>query len=132
MTNGFFPKISSMGSSFGGFSGGSGGDLAGRIQSSSVDMGMNSMQHLSPQKIDSMDEGASTNFKGVMSGLSQNLNQSLNAPDRLLKDAMTGNNDVDIHDVMTAMAKAEINISVATQVTSKVIQAYDKIMQISV
>jgi len=56
----------------------------------------------------------------------------LNAPDKLLKSAMTGDSDVDIHDVMVAMAKAEMSVSVATQITTKVIQAYDKIMQISV
>ncbi|MBQ3818984.1 flagellar hook-basal body complex protein FliE, partial [bacterium] len=36
------------------------------------------------------------------------------------------------HDVMTAMAKSEIAVNVATQLTGKVIQAYDKIMQIQV
>jgi len=93
-------------------------------------MGLGSMP--SSMKLDSVDETQTTSFKGVMSGLVGNLNNDLNAPDQLLKDAMTGNNDVDIHDVMTAMAKAEISVNVATQVTSKVIQAYDKIMQISV
>ena len=33
---------------------------------------------------------------------------------------------------MTAMAKSEIAVNVATQLTGKVIQAYDKIMQIQV
>ena len=62
----------------------------------------------------------------------ENLNNDLNAPDNLLKDAMTGNNNVDIHDVMTAMAKSEISVNVATQVVGKVIQAYDRVMQIQV
>lgn len=126
MANGFFFKMGSIG----GLSGGNSGGLTGRIQSGPMDLGMNSMP--STKNLDAVSEPSATSFKNVMGGLSQNLNQSLNAPDQLLKDAMTGNNDVDIHDVMTAMAKAEINISVATQVTSKVIQAYDKIMQISV
>ena len=60
------------------------------------------------------------------------LNQEINAPDNLLKDAMQGNKNVDIHDVMTAMAKSEISINVATQVVGKVINAYDRISQISV
>lgn len=71
-------------------------------------------------------------FKQVMSGLVENLNTELNAPDNLLKDVMSGSNNVDIHDVMTAMAKSEISINVATQITGKVIQAYDKVMQIQV
>ena len=45
---------------------------------------------------------------------------------------MQGNTNVDIHDVMTAMAKSEISVNVATQLTGKVIQAYDKVMQIQV
>ena len=45
---------------------------------------------------------------------------------------MTGADDVDIHDVMTSMAKAEINVNVATTVVGKIIQTYDKIMQIQV
>lgn len=104
-------------------------DLTGHIQNTTPDMGLGSMPSM---KLDSIDETPSTSFKGVMSGLAQNLNQDLNAPDELLKESMTGNGDVDIHDVMTAMAKAEISVNVATQVTTKVIQAYDKIMQISV
>lgn len=113
MTNGFSPKI----------------DLMGHIQNRPADMGVGSIPSM---KLDSAEETQSTGFKDVMTGLAQNLNQDLNAPDKLLKSVMTGDNDVDIHDVMTAMAKAEISVSVATQFTSKVIQAYDKIMQISV
>ena len=116
MANGFFNKI----------------NLTGHIQNGSNDMGMGSIPHIPAMKIDSTDEVQSSSFKNVMSGIAGNLNQSLNAPDQLLKSAMTGDSDVDIHDVMTAMAKSEININIATQVTSKVIQAYDKIMQISV
>lgn len=101
-------------------------NLNGRIQSGGMDLGLGSIPSMS------LDSGEKANFKDVMSGLANNLNQDLNAPDKLLKSAMAGDSDVDIHDVMTAMAKAEISISVATQLTSKVIQAYDKIMQISV
>jgi len=104
-------------------------DLTGRIQNTMPDMGL---KNISPSKLDSMDSASSVGFKDVMSGLANNLNQDLNAPDTLLKKTMAGDSSVDIHDVMTAMAKAEISINVATQITSKVIQAYDKIMQISV
>lgn len=112
MTNGFFQKV----------------DLSGRISN----MPASSMPSMPSLGVKSIDETQGSSFKGVMSNLTQSLNQDMNAPDQLLKDSMTGNSDVDIHDVMTAMAKAEISVSVATQVTSKVIQAYDKIMQISV
>ena len=71
-------------------------------------------------------------FKTVFSGLVEDLNAQLSEPDNLLKDVMSGNKNVDIHDVMTAMAKSEISVNIATQLTGKVIQAYDKIMQIQV
>ena len=117
MTNGFSsPKI----------------NLMGHVQNGGFDMNIGSMPSMSAPKLDQIGETSSTSFKGVMSGLVQNLNQDLNAPDRLLKASMSGDSDVDIHDVMTAMAKAEMSVSVATQITSKVIQSYDKIMQISV
>jgi len=100
-------------------------DLTGRVSNTGFD--------LKPSMdIGSLNESEGPTFKGVMSNLVQNLNHEMNAPDQLLKDSMAGNQDVDIHDVMTAMAKAELSVSVATQITSKVIQAYDKIMQISV
>lgn len=102
-------------------------DLAGKIQSMSSDMNFMPSSGLS-----ALDKSEGTSFKGVMSGLVQNVNKDLSAPDQLLKGAMTGNDDVDIHDVMTAMAKAEMTVSVATQVTSKIVQSYEKIMQISV
>lgn len=112
MTNGFFaPRV----------------DLTGKIQSGGMNLDFGSMPSMG---IDSKEK--ETSFKDVMTGLAGNLNSDLNAPDKLLKSAMTGDSNVDIHDVMTAMAKAEISVSVATQLTSKVIQAYDKIMQISV
>lgn len=102
-------------------------DLTGRV--SNTPMVGNTMASM---KLNSLDETQSASFKDVMGGLANNLNQDINAPDSLLKSAMEGNSDVDIHDVMTAMAKAELSVNVATQITSKVIQAYDKIMQISV
>ena len=113
MVNGFFPKI----------------DVIGRIDNSKLDM---NFANIPSARLDSIDKTNSVDFKGVMSGLVSNLNQQINAPDQLLKDAVSGNNNVDIHDVMTSMAKAELSVNVATQVTTKVIQAYDKIMQIQV
>ena len=104
-------------------------DLAGRIQHTKLDTGIGNMPSARMTRV---EDTASPDFKQVMSGLVENLNTELNAPDNLLKDVMSGNGNVDIHDVMTAMAKSEISINVATQLTGKVIQAYDKVMQIQV
>ena len=71
-------------------------------------------------------------FKTVLSGMVSNLNNEMQKPDQLLSEQMSGNPDVDIHDVMTAISKAELGVTVATQVTSKLITAYNSIMQISI
>ena len=113
MFNGFVPRY----------------DLEARIQHSKID----SWGYDIPSaRMSRIEEPATVNFSNVMSGLVENLNTEMNAPDNLLKDAMMGNQNVDVHDVMTAMAKAELGISIATTVTGKVIQAYDKIMQIQI
>lgn len=113
MFNGFYPQY----------------DLAGRIQHTKLDTGFSDMPSARMTRI---EDNTSPDFKQVISGLAENLNAELNAPDNLLKDVMSGSKNVDIHDVMTAMAKSEISINVATQITGKVIQAYDKVMQIQV
>lgn len=80
--------------------------------------------------VSSVQEGA--DFKTVLSGLVSNLNNEVEKPDQLLNQQMMGNPEVDIHDVMTAVAKAEIGITLATQVTSKVVSAYNTVMNISI
>jgi flagellar hook-basal body complex protein FliE len=104
-------------------------DLAGRIQHTKLDTGFDSIPSARMSRVETQ---SGPDFKQVMSGLAEDLNTQLNAPDNLLKDVMAGNKNVDIHDVMTAMAKSEITVNVATQITGKVIQAYDKIIQIQV
>ena len=104
-------------------------DLAGRIQHTKLYTGFGGLQSARMTRVETQ---AGPDFKQVMSGLVENLNTELNAPDNMLKDVMSGSKNVDIHDVMTAMAKSEITINVATQITGKVIQAYDKVMQIQV
>ena len=104
-------------------------DLAGRIQHTKLDTGVGDMLSARMSRVERPE---TQDFKQVLSGLVENFNTELNAPDNLLKDAMSGSMNVDIHDVMTAMAKSEISVNVATQITGKVIQAYDKVMQIQV
>lgn len=104
-------------------------DLEARIQHTKLDQGLYGMPSA---RLDRMEKPATQDFKTVFSGLVENLNAEVEAPDNLLKDVMQGNTNIDIHDVMTAMAKSEISVNVATQLTGKVIQAYDKVMQIQV
>ena len=104
-------------------------NLADRIQHTKLDSGVAGMPSA---RIERIETPATGDFKTVFSGLVENFNQELNAPDNLLKDVMSGNSNIDIHDVMTAMAKSEITVNIATTAVGKVIQAYDKVMQIQV
>lgn len=79
-----------------------------------------------------LKESDGVSFKNVLSGLVSNLNSEVEKPDQLLNQQMMGDSDVDIHDVMTAIAKAEMGISLAAQVTSKVVTAYNTVMNISI
>ena len=73
-----------------------------------------------------------SSFKDVFKGMVSNVNEQLNKPDDLLAKAASGVGDVDVHDVMIAMSKAELTLTVATNAVTKAIQAYDKIVQIQV
>lgn len=84
------------------------------------------------QNLEALDKPTGVSFKDTINSMAEGLNKQMNEPDRMITGILSGNSDIDVHDVMTAMAKAEMSVSVATQITSKVIQAYDKIMQISV
>lgn len=103
-------------------------DLAGRIQHTKFSSGFN----MPSIRLDRVEKPETQDFKQVFSGLVENFNNELNAPDDLLKDVMQGNKNVDIHDVMVAMSKTEISVNIATQAVGKVINAYDRIMQINV
>lgn len=81
--------------------------------------------------MEALDAPQKSSFKDVMSSMAGNLNTSVNAPDQLLKDSVAGNG-VDIHDVIIAMNKAEIGVNIATQLTTKIVQSYEKIMAIQV
>ena len=79
----------------------------------------------------SIDAPQKGGFKNVMANLTSDLNNSVNAPDQMLQDSVAGNG-VDIHDVVIAMSKAEIGVNIATQLTTKIVQSYEKIMAIQV
>ena len=101
-------------------------NLFERIQPTKLNTGTG----VTPMRMGRIEKLETNDFKSVFSGLVENFNRELNAPDQLMKDVMEENGNADIHDVMTAMAKAELGVTVATNITTKVIQAYDKIMQI--
>ena len=70
-------------------------------------------------------------FKDALSGLVQSVNDTMTAPDAMMQNAMT-TGGVDVHDVMIANSKAELVVNVTAQVATKVMQAYDRILQIQI
>ncbi|MGN0004617.1 MAG: flagellar hook-basal body complex protein FliE [Candidatus Gastranaerophilaceae bacterium] len=80
----------------------------------------------------SVEQPETNDFKAVFTGLVENLNQDISKPDELLKQQMMGNENVDIHDIIIASNKASVEVQMATNVATKIIAAYEKIMQISI
>ncbi len=76
------------------------------------------------------DEKNVKNFKNVISDMIQEMNEVTNKPQEMLKEAMQGN--ADIHDVMSAIAQSELTVQAATTITGKILQTYEKIMQIQI
>lgn len=88
--------------------------------------------NMMPMRMDAINtDNAIPSFGEVMKGMVSNLNQTTKAPDQVMQDVILGNG-ADVHDVMIAISKAEIGVNIATQVTTKVVQAYEKIMSIQV
>ena len=87
--------------------------------------------NLQPMRLDKVNSNSGVSFHQTLLSAAKNLNETVNAPETVMEDMLQGNG-ADIHDVITAINKAELSVSVATQITTKVIQAYDKIMNIQV
>ncbi|MGN0197631.1 MAG: flagellar hook-basal body complex protein FliE [Candidatus Gastranaerophilaceae bacterium] len=102
-------------------------DMFNRIEPTKyTDMGVQGL------RFKSVEQPETSDFKAVFSGLVENLNQDISKPDELLKQQMMGNENVDIHDVVIAINKAQTEIQLATNVTTKIIQAYEKVMNIQI
>ena len=99
---------------------------------------INMFERIEPSKystgirFDGIEKPETQDFKAVFTGLVENLNNDIARPDQLLKDNLSGNSNVDIHDVMLAINQSQIAVQTATNITTKVIQAYDKIMAIQI
>jgi len=73
---------------------------------------------------------SATSFKDTMANMISEMNEITNKPEQLTQDAMQGK--ADIHDVMAAIAKSELTVQTATTITGKILQTYEKIMQIQI
>lgn len=74
--------------------------------------------------------GNTSSFKDTMANMINEMNEITKQPEQLTQDAIQGK--ADIHDVMAAIAKSELTVQTATTVTGKILQTYEKIMQIQI
>lgn len=93
------------------------------------------MKKLEPMNMSSKisfneDEMNVKSFKDVVSDMMSEINEVTNKPDELVHAAMQGK--ADIHDVMSAVAQSELTVQAATTITGKILQTYEKIMQIQI
>ena len=90
----------------------------------------NRMEPLEANISISSDDTNVKSFKNVVADMMQELNEVTNKPEQLTQDAMLGR--ADVHDVMAAIAQSEITVQAATTITGKILQTYEKIMQIQI
>lgn len=78
-----------------------------------------------------VQDSSKPSFKNVLTDVVQQVNTIAVQPDQMMQETVT-NGTYDIHDVMVANAKAEITVNIAAQFATKVVQAYDRILQIQI
>ena len=69
-------------------------------------------------------------FKEVVGDLMSDINEVTNKPVQMTHALMEGK--ADIHDVMASIAQSELTVQAATTITGKILQTYEKIMQIQI
>ena len=79
--------------------------------------------------IDAQDTNVKS-FKEVVSSMMSEINEVTNKPQEITNDMLQGK--ADIHDVMAAIAQSELTVQAATTITGKILQTYEKIMQIQI
>lgn len=69
-------------------------------------------------------------FKDTFGEMISEMNEVTNKPEQVAAAAMQGK--ADIHEVMSAIAQSELTVQAATTITGKILQTYEKIMQIQI
>ena len=93
------------------------------------------MKSIEPMKLNgnisiNSDETKIKSFKDTIGDLMTEINEVTNKPQVIASEAMQGR--ADIHDVMAAIAQSELTVQAATTITGKILQTYEKIMQIQI
>lgn len=69
-------------------------------------------------------------FKETFGNMLNQINEVTAKPEQMTQAAMQGK--ADIHEVMAAIAQSELTVQAATTITGKILQTYEKIMQIQI
>ena len=93
------------------------------------------MNSLEPMRLNgnisiNADDTKVQSFKDTIGNLMSEINEVTNKPQVIASEAMQGR--ADIHDVMAAIAQSELTVQAATTITGKILQTYEKIMQIQI
>ena len=91
----------------------------------------NNIKPMQLEGLVSMDaQNNKVSFKDTLSSMVNEFNETTQKPQQLANDMLQGK--ADIHDVMAAVAQSELTVQAATTITGKILQTYEKIMQIQV
>ncbi|MFN8615333.1 MAG: flagellar hook-basal body complex protein FliE [Vampirovibrionales bacterium] len=105
--------------------------FAGQAFGQSLGVAKNAMGSHGVQGFGRVTNEATPKFGDMLNHLAGGLNQTMQAPDAMMREhALYGT--YDIHDIMLANSKAELAVNLTAQFTTKVMQAYDRILQIQV
>ena len=96
---------------------------------------MQDIEELKPIKLNgnislNSDDINTKSFKEVVGDMMASINEVTNKPEQMAHAAMQGK--ADIHDVMASIAQSELTVQAATTITGKILQTYEKIMQIQI
>jgi len=74
----------------------------------------------------------SVDFGSVLKSSLDRVDASQQKAESVSRSFEMGNNDVDLHDVMLSLQKANIDMQTAVQVRNKLVSAYQSIMSMSI
>ena len=87
---------------------------------------------LSTPSVSAMSTPVQASFSGVLKSALDGVAQSQATSESMQKAFVMGDENVSLSDTMIAVQKANINFQAAVQVRSKVVQAYNDIMNMQV
>ncbi|MCO7174686.1 flagellar hook-basal body complex protein FliE [Sporolactobacillus kofuensis] len=75
---------------------------------------------------------AQNGFAGALKNALGTVNTSQQTANQMVTELANGNSNVDLHNVMIAMQKADVMLKTTVQVRDRVIEAYQEVMRMQV